>query len=51
MNALSGYATTVNGLPVTFSILTNNHKLTSKRAQEVVDQVVLAIVNDEPKGH
>jgi len=51
VNALSGYATTVNGLPVAFSILTNNHKLASKRALEVVDQVVLAIVNDERKGH
>jgi D-alanyl-D-alanine carboxypeptidase/D-alanyl-D-alanine-endopeptidase (penicillin-binding protein 4) len=49
VNALSGYATTVNGVPVAFSILTNNHKLTSKRALDVVDEVVLAIVNDKPK--
>jgi D-alanyl-D-alanine carboxypeptidase/D-alanyl-D-alanine-endopeptidase (penicillin-binding protein 4) len=48
VNTLSGYATTVNGVPVAFSILTNNHKLTSKRALDVVDQIVLAIVNDKP---
>jgi serine-type D-Ala-D-Ala carboxypeptidase/endopeptidase (penicillin-binding protein 4) len=48
VNALSGYATTVNGVPVAFSILSNNHKLTSKRALDVIDQIVLAIVNDKP---
>ncbi|HYN14511.1 MAG TPA: D-alanyl-D-alanine carboxypeptidase/D-alanyl-D-alanine-endopeptidase [Terriglobales bacterium] len=50
VNALSGYATTVNGVPIAFSILTNNHKLVSKRALEVVDQIVLAVVNDQPAG-
>ena len=49
INALSGYATTVNGVPIAFSILTNNHKLASKRALDVVDQIMLAIVNDQPK--
>ena len=44
VNALSGYATTVNGVPVAFSILANNHKLASKRALDVVDQIMLAIV-------
>ena len=53
VNALSGYATTMNGVPVAFCILSNNHKLASKRALDVVDQIVLAIVNDrEPsKNH
>ncbi len=50
VNTLSGYATTVNGVPLAFSILTNNHKLASKRALDVVDQIVLAIVNDQPAG-
>ena len=50
VNALSGYATTVNGVPIAFSILTNNHKLASKRALDVLDQIVLAIVNDQPAG-
>jgi serine-type D-Ala-D-Ala carboxypeptidase/endopeptidase (penicillin-binding protein 4) len=50
VNALSGYATTVNGIPVAFSILTNNHKLSSKRALDVVDQITLAIVNDRHPG-
>ena len=47
VNALSGYATTVTGVPVAFSILTNNHKLASKRALDLVDQIVLAMVNDK----
>ena len=50
VNALSGYATTVNGVPLAFSILTNNHKLPSKRALDVLDQIVLAIVNDQSAG-
>jgi len=50
VNALSGYATTVNGVPVAFCIMTNNHKLASKRALDVVDQITLAIVNDRPAG-
>ena len=47
VNALSGYATTVNGLPVAFSILGNNHKLASKRALDLVDQIVLAIIHEK----
>lgn len=47
VNALSGYATTLNGVPVAFSILTNNHKLASKRALDVLDQIVLAIVQEK----
>jgi len=50
VNALSGYATTVNGVPVAFCILANNHKLASKRALDVVDQIMLAIVNDRGSG-
>jgi serine-type D-Ala-D-Ala carboxypeptidase/endopeptidase (penicillin-binding protein 4) len=48
VNTLSGYATTTNGVPVAFSILSNNHKLPSKRSLDVLDQIVLAIVNDQP---
>jgi len=50
VNTLSGYATTVNGVPIAFSILTNNQKLASKRALDVVDQIALAIVNDRGSG-
>jgi len=50
VNALSGYATTINGVPIAFSILANNHKLASRRALDLIDQVVLAIVNDKPAG-
>ena len=50
VSTLSGYATTVNGVPVAFSVLSNNHKLSSKRALDVVDQITLAIVNDRHSG-
>lgn len=46
INALSGYATTLSGDEVAFSIMTNNHKLSSKRAQDLIDSMVLAILND-----
>ncbi|MBV9087542.1 MAG: D-alanyl-D-alanine carboxypeptidase/D-alanyl-D-alanine-endopeptidase, partial [Acidobacteriaceae bacterium] len=46
VNALSGYATRMSGQPVAFSILANNHKLPPKRAQEVIDALVLEIVKE-----
>lgn len=46
VNALSGYAQTVAGEPLAFSILCNNHKLTSKGAAKIMDQIVEAIVED-----
>lgn len=48
VNALSGYATTLSGERVAFSIMTNNHNLGSRAAVQVVDQIVQAIVNDVP---
>jgi D-alanyl-D-alanine carboxypeptidase/D-alanyl-D-alanine-endopeptidase (penicillin-binding protein 4) len=50
INALSGYARTMKGDQVAFSIVTNNHKLTSKRGQEIIDRIVLAIVDDQRVG-
>src|SRR5271169_603663 len=46
VNALSGYATTAKGERVAFSILCNNHNLTSKKAIETIDQIVEMIVTD-----
>jgi D-alanyl-D-alanine carboxypeptidase/D-alanyl-D-alanine-endopeptidase (penicillin-binding protein 4) len=46
VNALSGYATTMKGEPVAFSIIVNNHKLTNKRAQEMIDAIVQAVVKE-----
>ena len=50
INALSGYARTMKGDQVAFSIVTNNHKLPSKRAQELIDRMVQAIVSDQHVG-
>lgn len=47
VNVLSGYAKTATGELVAFSIMTNNHNLTDRRALATIDQIVLAIVDDE----
>jgi serine-type D-Ala-D-Ala carboxypeptidase/endopeptidase (penicillin-binding protein 4) len=44
VNALSGYATTVTGETVAFSILCNNHNLANKKALETIDRIVEKIV-------
>ena len=49
VNALSGYATTLKGDRVAFSILANNHNLTSKRVLETIDKIVEAIVEEGKK--
>ncbi len=49
VNALSGYVTTIKGDRVAFSIIANNHNLTSKRALAVIDDIVEAIVLDGRK--
>ena len=49
VNALSGYATTLSGDRVAFSILGNNHTLPSKRALDTIDQIVSVIVEDGGK--
>ncbi len=40
VSALSGYLTTAHGERLVFSILSNNHTLTSEQAEGVIDQIV-----------
>lgn len=49
VNALSGYLTTEKGENIAFSIICNNHSLTTKRAISAIDAVVAAIVEDKSK--
>ncbi|MCU1284226.1 MAG: D-Ala-D-Ala carboxypeptidase [Acidobacteriales bacterium] len=48
VNALSGYAQTSSGEPLAFSIICNNHKLKSKGATKIMDQIVELFVDDVP---
>jgi D-alanyl-D-alanine carboxypeptidase/D-alanyl-D-alanine-endopeptidase (penicillin-binding protein 4) len=40
VNALSGYLTTAKGERLVFSIMGNNHTLTSKKANDLLDEIV-----------
>ena len=40
VNVLSGYVTTVAGHRLVFSILSNNHTLSGKKADEIIDEIV-----------
>jgi D-alanyl-D-alanine carboxypeptidase/D-alanyl-D-alanine-endopeptidase (penicillin-binding protein 4) len=46
VNSLSGYATTITGDQVAFSILCNNHNLQSKKALDTIDRIVEKIVKN-----
>jgi len=48
VNALSGYAETVLGQKLVFSIMGNNHKLNNAGGKRVIDAIVLAMVDDSP---
>jgi D-alanyl-D-alanine carboxypeptidase/D-alanyl-D-alanine-endopeptidase (penicillin-binding protein 4) len=47
VNALSGYATTLKGDRIAFSILVNNHNLPSKRVVETIDMIVEAMLAEK----
>ena len=49
VNALSGYAVTKRGARIVFSVMSNNHVLGTPRAQEVIDAIVEAALNDAEK--
>jgi D-alanyl-D-alanine carboxypeptidase/D-alanyl-D-alanine-endopeptidase (penicillin-binding protein 4) len=48
VNSLSGYAETLAGERVAFTIFCNNHKLTGRGAVKLIDQMVQFIVQDTP---
>jgi len=48
VNALSGYATTLKGERLAFCIISNNHNMLTKRALEVIDQIIEQVVTDVP---
>ncbi|MGI9100841.1 MAG: D-alanyl-D-alanine carboxypeptidase/D-alanyl-D-alanine endopeptidase [Terriglobales bacterium] len=49
VNALSGYATTTSGERIAFSIMVNNHNLSSRVAVQTIDQIVTALVEERKK--
>jgi D-alanyl-D-alanine carboxypeptidase/D-alanyl-D-alanine-endopeptidase (penicillin-binding protein 4) len=51
VNTLSGYAKTRKGDVVAFSIMSNNHNLTTPRALEALDQIAEAIVEYAPAAN
>jgi D-alanyl-D-alanine carboxypeptidase len=48
INALSGYATTLEGDRVVFSIFANNHNLKNGAVLDAMDRIACALVNDVP---
>jgi len=48
VKSLSGYATTVSGDRVAFSIFSNNFDVPGRQAQDAIDRIVQAIVEDAP---
>jgi len=48
VNALSGYVTTLKGERLAFCIISNNHNMLTRRALEVIDQIIEQVVTDVP---
>ncbi len=49
VNALSGYAKTQSGGRIAFSIMVNNHNVTSRVAQQTIDQIANVLVEARKK--
>jgi D-alanyl-D-alanine carboxypeptidase/D-alanyl-D-alanine-endopeptidase (penicillin-binding protein 4) len=49
-NALSGYATTLQGERIVFSILGNNNNMHAQDANKVIDAICLAMVEELGRG-
>jgi len=47
VKTLSGYATSLDGKPLAFAVLTNNFNLSEKRMRDALDRIVEAIVDDK----
>jgi D-alanyl-D-alanine carboxypeptidase len=47
VKTLSGYATSLDGKPLAFAILSNNFNLSEKRMRDALDRIVEAIINDK----
>ncbi|MFZ0705879.1 MAG: D-alanyl-D-alanine carboxypeptidase/D-alanyl-D-alanine-endopeptidase [Candidatus Korobacteraceae bacterium] len=46
VNSLSGYATTKSGDHIAFCIVANNHTMSTKKALDTIDRILLNIVED-----
>jgi len=46
--SLSGYATTESGDHIAFSVLANNNVMSTRKALETLDRIVLRLVEDKP---
>ena len=49
VNALSGYATTLGGQLIAFSIMVNNHNISSRAALQTIDQIANELVSEIKK--
>jgi D-alanyl-D-alanine carboxypeptidase/D-alanyl-D-alanine-endopeptidase (penicillin-binding protein 4) len=45
--SLAGYATTQSGEPIVFAVMTNNNTMTTKKALDTIDQIVVRLVDDK----
>ena len=48
VKSLAGYATTVRGEQIAFSIVSNNLNVPPKRITDAIDEIILNVVDDEP---
>lgn len=49
VKTLSGYATTNQGYKIAFSILTNNFNVPAKKVTDAIDDILINVVNDNPR--